>query len=404
MANIAGYRAITEATYQFCRFFCGQITSAGKVPRAKVLVVGAGVAGLAAIGSAKTLGADVWAFDTRPEVKEQILSMGARFLEFDRVEESQSQDGYAKEMSQGFIDSEVSLLSSKARDVDIIITTALIPGKPAPKLITEEMISSMKQGSVIVDLAAAAGGNCALTMADKVVTTSNGVKIVGYTDLPNRLPAQSSRLYSQNLLNMMKLLSGYDEDTGQTKNYGSIDVDLEEVVIRTMTVISDGKIIWPAPPIPVSYTEKTEKIVPIPKVDEVKDEAKDEAKDEEEQKITKEKIFSAIRKYGFVYLNALLFIYFSNIAPASFLSHFTVFALSCVVGYYLVWKVTPALHTPLMSVTNAISGIIIIGAILQISGDGLVGILSFLAVLIASINIFGGFTVTQRMLKLFRKK
>jgi NAD(P) transhydrogenase subunit alpha len=375
MANIAGYRAIVEAAHEFGRFFTGQITAAGKVPPAKVMIIGAGVAGLAAIGAAGSLGAIVRAFDTRPEVKEQVQSMGAEFLELDFEEEAGSGDGYAKVMSEAFIKAEMALFAAQAEEVDIIVTTALIPGRPAPKLITKEMVASMKPGSVIVDLAAQTGGNCELTVADKVTITENGVKIIGYTDLPSRLPTQSSQLYGTNLVNLLKLLS-------KEKN-GEIDIDFEDTVIRGVTVVRDGEVTWPAPPIQVSAQPKQAAAAPIEKV---------------EKKPT-----SPVVKYGLIALAIILFGWFANSAPKEFLSHFTVFALACVVGYYVVWNVSHALHTPLMSVTNAISGIIVVGALLQIGHGGWVSFLSFVAVLIASINIFGGFTVTQRMLKMFRK-
>lgn len=377
MANIAGYRAIVEAAHEFGRFFTGQITAAGKVPPAKVMIIGAGVAGLAAIGAAGSLGAIVRAFDTRPEVKEQVQSMGAEFLELDFEEEAGSGDGYAKVMSEAFIKAEMELFAAQAKEVDIIVTTALIPGKPAPKLITAEMVASMKPGSVIVDLAAATGGNCDLTVADQVTLTSNGVKIIGYTDLPSRLPTQSSQLYGTNLVNLLKLLC-------KEKN-GEITVDFEDVVVRGVTVIREGEVTWPAPPIQVSAAPKAAQAAIEPK-------AKVEAKP-----------VSPWRKYLLLALAVVLFACLANVAPPEFLSHFTVFALSCVVGYYVVWNVSHALHTPLMSVTNAISGIIVVGAVLQMGHGGWVTFLAFVAVLIASINIFGGFTVTQRMLKMFRK-
>ncbi|MEN5015571.1 Re/Si-specific NAD(P)(+) transhydrogenase subunit alpha [Erwinia sp. Eh17-17] len=376
MANIAGYRAIVEAAHEFGRFFAGQITAAGKVAPAKVMVIGAGVAGLAAIGAGRSLGAIVRAFDTRPEVKEQVQSMGAEFLELDYEEEAGSGDGYAKVMSEAFIKAEMALFAAQAEEVDIIVTTALIPGKPAPKLITAEMVASMKPGSVIVDLAAQNGGNCELTVPDTIATSPNGVKIIGYTDLPSRLPGQSSQLYGTNLVNLMKLLC-------KEKN-GEITIDFDDVVVRGVTVIRDGDVTWPAPPIQVSAAPKAATTAaPVEK--------------------PAEKPASPLRKYGPIVLAIVLFGWLANVAPAEFLSHFTVFALSCVVGYYVVWNVSHALHTPLMSVTNAISGIIVVGAVLQIGHGGWVSFLSFVAVLIASINIFGGFTVTQRMLKMFRK-
>ena len=376
MANIAGYRAIVEAAHEFGRFFTGQITAAGKVPPAKVMVIGAGVAGLAAIGAANSLGAIVRAFDTRPEVKEQVQSMGAEFLELDFKEEAGSGDGYAKVMSEAFIKAEMALFAAQAKEVDIIVTTALIPGKPAPKLITREMVDSMTPGSVIVDLAAQNGGNCEYTIANQVVTTAGGVKVIGYTDLPGRLPTQSSQLYGTNLLNLLKLLCKEKD--------GSITIDFEDVVVRGVTVVREGEVTWPAPPITVSaQPQAATKTVEAPK--------------------EPEKPVSPCRKYALIALAIILFGWLANVAPKEFLGHFTVFALSCVVGYYVVWNVSHALHTPLMSVTNAISGIIVVGALLQIGDGGWVSFLSFIAVLIASINIFGGFTVTQRMLKMFRK-
>ncbi len=379
MANIAGYRAVVEAAHEFGRFFTGQITAAGKVPPAKVLVAGAGVAGLAAIGAAGSLGAIVRAFDVRPEVKEQVQSMGAEFLEVDFKEDSGSGDGYAKEMSDEFNKKAAELYAEQAKDVDIIVTTALIPGRPAPKLITKEMVDSMKAGSVIVDLAAANGGNCEYTVADKVITTENGVKIVGYTDMVGRLPTQSSQLYATNIVNLLKLLAKEKD--------GNINIDFEDVVLRGVTVVKEGEVTWPAPPIQVSAQPEQKPAQPA---------AKPEAKKEEPT--------SPVKKIAGLAVGLGAFAWIASVAPAAFLSHFTVFVLACVVGYYVVWNVTHALHTPLMSVTNAISGIIVVGALLQIGqGNGVVSFLSFIAVLIASINIFGGFTVTKRMLEMFRK-
>ena len=377
MANIAGYRAVVEAAHEFGSFFTGQITAAGKVPPAKVLVIGAGVAGLAAIGAANSLGAIVRAFDSRPEVKEQVESMGASFLEIDFKEEGGSGDGYAKVMSEEFNRRALALYAEQAKEVDIIITTALIPGKPAPRLITKEMVASMKPGSVIVDLAAATGGNCELAKAGEVVVTDNQVKIIGYTDLPSRLPTQSSQLYGTNLVNLLKLLCKEKD--------GNINIDFEDVVLRGVTVIKNGEVTWPAPPIQVSA--QPQKAATAPQA------AKKEEKPADPR-----------IKYGVMTLVGVLFLWLASVAPAAFLSHFTVFVLSCVVGYYVVWNVSHALHTPLMAVTNAISGIIIVGALLQIAqGSFFISILAFIAVLIASINIFGGFKVTQRMLAMFRK-
>ncbi|KJY87374.1 MULTISPECIES: Re/Si-specific NAD(P)(+) transhydrogenase subunit alpha [Vibrio] len=378
MANIAGYRAVVEAAHEFGRFFTGQITAAGKVPPAKVLVAGAGVAGLAAIGAAGSLGAIVRAFDVRPEVKEQVQSMGAEFLEVDFKEDSGAGDGYAKEMSEEFNKKAEELYAEQAKDVDIIITTALIPGRPAPKLITKDMVDSMKAGSVIVDLAAANGGNCEYTQADKVITTANGVKVVGYTDMVGRLPTQSSQLYATNLVNLLKLLSKEKD--------GNIDIDFEDVVLRGVTVVKEGEVTWPAPPIKVSVQPEQKPVEPVKVAEKV------------------EQPVSPIKKLAALAIGVGGFAWIASVAPPAFLSHFTVFVLACVVGYYVVWNVTHALHTPLMSVTNAISGIIVVGALLQIGqGNGVVSFLAFIAVLIASINIFGGFTVTKRMLEMFRK-
>ncbi|WP_375749880.1 Re/Si-specific NAD(P)(+) transhydrogenase subunit alpha [Vibrio sp. HN007] len=378
MANIAGYRAVVEAAHEFGRFFTGQITAAGKVPPAKVLVAGAGVAGLAAIGAAGSLGAVVRAFDVRPEVKEQVQSMGAEFLEVDFEEDTGAGDGYAKEMSEEFNKKAEELYAAQAKDVDIIVTTALIPGRPAPKLITKEMVDSMKAGSVIVDLAAANGGNCEYTVADKVITTDNGVKIIGYTDMVGRLPTQSSQLYATNLVNLLKLLCKEKD--------GNIDIDFEDVVLRGVTVVKEGEVTWPAPPIQVSAQPQAQP-EPAAPIEEVKEEPA-----------------SPVKKVAMIAAGIGAFAWIASVAPSAFLAHFTVFVLACIVGYYVVWNVTHALHTPLMSVTNAISGIIIVGALLQIGqGDGVVSVLAFIAVLIASINIFGGFTVTKRMLEMFRK-
>lgn len=378
MANIAGYRAVIEAANQFGRFFTGQITAAGKVPPAKVLIIGAGVAGLSALGAAGSLGAIVRAFDTRPEVKEQIESMGAEFLEVNYVEETEvSSTGYAKTMSAGYQAAQAAMIAEQAKEVDIIITTALIPGKPAPLLITKEMIASMKSGSVIVDLAAQAGGNAALTVKDEIFQTENGVKIIGYTDLPSRLPTQSSQLYATNLVNLMKLLCKNKD--------GLIDIDFADEVVRGATVVKEGEISWPPPAISVSAAPAT----------------KAEAK---EAVIIAEKEANRWIKPAAAIVAAGLFGWLASVAPSDFLAHFTVFMLACIVGYGVVWNVAHSLHTPLMSVTNAISGIIIIGALLQVGSDSaVVAVLSTIAILIATINIVGGFTVTHRMLKMFQK-
>ncbi|MEE3608659.1 Re/Si-specific NAD(P)(+) transhydrogenase subunit alpha [Avibacterium paragallinarum] len=376
MANISGYRAVVEAANAFGSFFTGQITAAGKVPPAKVLVIGAGVAGLAAIGTANSLGAIVRAFDSRPEVKEQVKSMGADFLEIDFEEEGGSGDGYAKVMSEEFNRRAMELYAAQAKEVDIIITTAAIPGKPAPRLITKEMVDSMKPGSVIVDLAALTGGNCEYTKPGEVFVTPNQVKIIGYTDFPARLPTQSSQLYGTNLVNLLKLLCKEKD--------GNINIDFDDVVLRGVTVIRDGEVTWPAPPIQVSAQ-------PQQKVDVVVEKKEEKPQDPRV-------------KYGIMGAIGVLFLWLGSVMPAAFLSHFTVFVLACVVGYYVVWNVSHALHTPLMAVTNAISGIIIVGALLQIAqGSFFISLLAFIAILVASINIFGGFKVTQRMLAMFRK-
>lgn len=380
MANIGGYRAVVEAAHHFGRFFTGQITAAGKVPPAKVLVIGAGVAGLAAIGTAKSLGAIVRAFDTRLEVREQIESMGGEFLvlHFEGEEDGSTSSGYAKVMSDEFIKAEMELFAQQAKEVDIIITTALIPGKPAPKLITKEMVDSMKPGSVIVDMAAASGGNCEYTVPGELYVTPSGVKVIGYTDLPGRLAAQSSEMYATNLVNLTKLLCPNKD--------GSIRINFEDVILRNMTVIQNGTVTFPPPPISVSAAP-----------------AKKEDKPQEAQAPAK-KAPSGL-KYVFGLLAILLFGWIGYFSPPEFLSHFTVFALACVAGYYVIWNVTHALHTPLMSVTNAISGIIVVGALLQINSPMMaVKILSFIGILIATINVVGGFTVTHRMLKMFTKE
>ena len=377
-ANISGYRAVIEAAHAFGRFFTGQVTAAGKVPPAKVMVIGAGVAGLAAIGTAHSLGAIVRAFDTRLEVADQIRSMGGEFLKLDfKTEDGGSSDGYAKVMSDEFIKAEMDLFAKQCKEVDIIITTAAIPGKKAPLLITKDMVASMKSGSVIVDLAAATGGNCEGTVAGKVITTANGVKMIGYTDLAARLPAQSSQLYSTNLVNLMKLLCKNKD--------GSIDVNFDDVVLRNMTVTKDGEVTFPPPKISVSAAPKANAQTAAP--------AKQEPKKA-----------SPALKIASLAAIVVAFMLIGVCAPEKFLPHFTVFVLACVVGYYVVWNVSHSLHTPLMSVTNAISGIVVVGAMMQIGNSVLIGILAFIGVLLVSINIFGGFAVTRRMLAMFRKQ
>ena len=380
MANISGYRAVIEAAHHFGRFFTGQITAAGKVPPAQVLVIGAGVAGLAAIGAAGSLGAIVKAFDTRLEVAEQIESMGGEFLKLDFPQEAGgSGDGYAKVMSDEFIKAEMALFAEQAKVADIIITTAAIPGKPSPKLITKEMVDSMKPGSVIVDLAALGGGNCEYTVPGEVFVTDNNVTVIGYTDLPNRLAGQSSQLYSTNLVNLSKLITPAKD--------GQAVLDFDDVIIRNMTVTHAGELMFPPPPIQVSAAPQ-QQAAPA---------AAPATKPEKAPKPLWQKLALPV-------IGVLIYLWASHYAPQEFLNHLTVFMLSCVVGYYVVWNVTHALHTPLMSVTNAISGIIIVGAVIQMSNiNGFASFLAFISVFLVSINIFGGFYVTRRMLNMFRK-
>lgn len=382
MANIGGYRAVVESANNFGRFFTGQVTAAGKVPPAKVMVIGAGVAGLAAIGAARSMGAIVRAFDTRPEVREQVESMGAEFLEVDMEEEGAGKGGYAKVMSDAFIKAELALFEEQAKEVDIIITTALIPGKPAPKLITSEMVKLMKPGSVVVDLAAERGGNCEETQPGKIAK-KHGVTIIGYTDLPSRMATVASELYATNLVNLVAELTPEKD--------GQFNVNMEDDVIRGVTVVQAGEITWP-PPEP-----KTPKAAPKP-------DASQQAEKPEPAPVPAWRTKRA-GKLALLVVTILALYGIGAHAPQSFLTHFTVFVLSCFIGWQVVWNVTPSLHTPLMSVTNAISGIIVIGAMLHLAeSDGaLVGIISFLAVMIASINIAGGFRVTHRMLSMFRK-
>jgi len=377
MANIAGYRAVVEAAHQFGRFFTGQITAAGKVPPAKVFIIGVGVAGLAAIGAASGLGAIVRASDTRPEVKDQVKSLGAEFVEVDYTEEGTGVGGYAKVMSEGYQQAQREMYAKQAKDVDIIITTALIPGRPAPRLITAEMVESMKPGSVIVDLAAEQGGNCELTVAGEIVVR-HGVTIIGYTDLPSRLARQSSNLYATNLLRML-------EELCKTKD-GNIDVNLEDEVIRGATVIKEGVVTYPPPPPKLSAAPAQPKAAAAPPAPK------------------KALLPAPVKTVLGLGVAALLFYGVGISAPPAFLAHFTVFVLACFVGYMVIWNVTPALHTPLMSVTNAISSIIAIGALIQISSPGIVltGLATF-AIVLTSVNMFGGFWVTQRMLGMFRK-
>ena len=381
MANIAGYRAVIEAAHHFGRFFTGQMTAAGKVPPAKVFVVGCGVAGLAALGAANGLGAIVRATDTRPEVKDQVKSMGAEFVSPDyKEEEGVSATGYAKVMSEAYQKAQKEMMARQCMEVDIVITTALIPGKPAPKLITAGMVESMKPGSVIVDLAAEQGGNCELCVPGEVVVR-HGVTIIGYTDLPSRLAKQSSTLYANNLLRLL-------EELCKEKD-GNITVNMDDEMIRGATVVKDGSITWPPPPISVSAAPVGATAAPPVPV-----------KAAEKKPLLPAWASTAIT----LSIGAFLFFSLGAVAPAAFMSHLTVFVLACFVGYMVIWNVTPALHTPLMSVTNAISSIIAIGALIQVSSPGiLLTILAGLAIVLTSVNMAGGFWVTQRMLSMFRR-
>lgn len=389
MANIAGYRAVIEAGNNFGRFFTGQVTAAGKVPPAKVLVIGAGVAGLAAIGTATSLGAITYAFDVRPEVAEQIESMGAEFVFLEFEESSQNSaatGGYAAPSSPEFREKQLEKFRELAPDIDIVICTALIPNREAPELWTADMVEAMKPGSVIIDLAAEKGGNCKLTVMDEKIVTKNGVTIVGYTDFPSRMAAQASTLYSNNIRHMMTDLTPAKD--------GVIVQNMEDDVIRGATVTYAGEITYPPPP------PKIAAIAAAPK--------KEKAKEltPEEKKAAELAAFKAASKQQFTLLGigGALMLLIGMFAPVSFMQHFIVFALSCFIGFQVIWNVSHALHTPLMAVTNAISGIVIIGALLQIgSTSWLVILLSFVAVLIASVNIVGGFLVTRRMLAMFQK-
>lgn len=385
MANIAGYRAVIEAAHHFGRFFAGQITAAGKVPPAKVLVIGAGVAGLSAIGTASGLGAIVRGFDTRPEVKDQVESMGGEFLDLDFKEEGSGAGGYAKQMSPEFIKAEMDLFAQQAKEVDVIITTALIPGKPAPKLITAEMVKSMRAGSVIIDMAAEQGGNCELTEPGQAVVKF-GVNIIGYTDLPSRLAGQSSQLYANNVWRLLEELT--------PKKDGQIHLNMEDEIIRGVTAIKAGEITWPPPPPKLTMAPASAAPAKKPESKPAKGGAHGGSSAPQSAAMVAVIMITA--------LLALLFV--GQFAPPVFMNQLTVFAISCFVGYMVVWNVSASLHTPLMSVTNAISGIIVIGALLQVSSTNpLVQAFAALSILVATINIAGGFLITQRMLKMFRK-
>ncbi|MFC9493521.1 Re/Si-specific NAD(P)(+) transhydrogenase subunit alpha [Streptomyces sp. NPDC056982] len=379
MANIGGYRAVIEAANEYGSFFTGQVTAAGKVPPATVLVIGAGVAGLAAIGTASSLGAVVKAFDARQEVADQIESLGGEFLrpDLEGLDTGPSADGYAKEMGNEFNRRTAQMYRDVISTVDIVVTTALIPGRPAPRILDEDMVASMRRGSVIVDMAAANGGNVAGTLADQKVVTANGVTILGWTDLPGRLPTQASQLFGQNLVNLMKLLTpGKD---------GQLTLDLEDVVQRGMTVCHDGEVLWPPPAVHVSAAPAAP--------------AATAAQPPKPEK----KPLSQGARVAIMGAAAALFLVLTAFSPPPFLGHFTVFMLSVVIGYYVIGNVHHALHTPLMSVTNAISGIIVLGALLQVGEYGH-WLIAFVGILVATINVFGGFTVTARMLQMFKRE
>lgn len=377
MANIAGYRAVVEAAHAFGRFFTGQVTAAGKVPPAKVLVVGAGVAGLAAIGAAGSLGAIVRATDPRPEVADQVASLGGEYLSVDPAAAEVSATGYAKEMDDDYKAREAQLYAEQCKDVDIIVTTALIPGRPAPRIITAEMVASMKAGSVIVDMAAANGGNVEGTVKDQAIVTDNGVTIIGYTDLAGRLPAQASQLYGTNLVNLLKLLTPEKD--------GKVVLDFDDVVQRSVTVVRDGETTWPPPPVQVSAAPAAQPAAaPVVKPE--------------------KQPMSTGRRLGVTFAAAAAIFALIAMSPAALQVHLTVFALAIVIGYYVIGNVHHALHTPLMSVTNAISGIIVVGALLQVGHGNLpITVLATVAILLASINVFGGFAVTRRMLAMFSR-
>ncbi len=400
MANISGYRAVVEAANQYGGFFAGQVTAAGRTKPAEVLVIGAGVAGLAALGAARSLGAVVRAFDTREATREQVQSLGGKFIAFEFEESGEGEGGYAKQMSDAFLKAEQDLLAQHASEVDIIITTALIPGKPAPVLITPEAARGMRAGSVIVDLAAERGGNCPLSEADKIVT-KDGVTFIGMTNLPSRMPRLSSQMYATNITHFL------DEATQE----GALTLDLEDEIQRGMLILHDGEMMWPPPKreAPVKKAAKeapkgevAKSAPPAPKVKKTSKSSKKSSHGSSHSPEPKPPSTAATVALG-IFCVALIGLGF--VVPKDFLQHLTVFLLACVVGWHVVWNVSPALHTPLMSVTNAISGIILIGGMLLIHGDGFTasGVLGMVAVLIASINVAGGFLVTQRMLRMFRK-
>jgi NAD(P) transhydrogenase subunit alpha len=392
MASISGYRAVIEAANAFGRFFNGQVTAAGKIPPAKVFIAGAGVAGLAAIGTAVGLGAIVRANDTRAEVADQVVSLGGEFVKVEYEEEGSGGGGYAKVMSEGFQQAQREMYAKQAREVDVIITTALIPGKPAPRLITADMVKSMKAGSVIVDMAAEQGGNCELTEPGKAVV-KHGVTIIGYTDLPSRLAKQSSTLYATNLFRLT-------EELCRTKD-GVINVNMDDDAIRGLTVIKEGSITWPPPPLKLPAPPAAAKPAAAPP-----------AAQKGHGHGAAAAPMSGRATAALFFLGAVLFWFIGSHAPAAFVTHFTVFILACFIGYMVIWNVTPALHTPLMSVTNAISSIIAIGALVQVAPPVATAVerpeawiigLALVSIALVAINMFGGFAVTQRMLQMFRK-
>jgi NAD(P) transhydrogenase subunit alpha len=382
MTNIGGYRAVIEAAYEYGSVFTGQVTAAGKVPPARVFVIGAGVAGLAAIGTASSLGAVVRAFDIRRAAGEQVESMGAEFVWIDSEDESQGADGYAREMRGDLHRRAMEVYARECPEADIVITTALIPGRPAPRLITAETVARMRSGSVVVDMAARNGGNCELTEPGTVVTSHNGVRIVGYTDLPARLPTQASQLYGTNIVNLLALLTPAKD--------GQIVLDLDDEVVRGLTVTHEREVLWPPPPVSVSALPSAPARAADPPA-----ETSSAATVRRDPR----------RGYVAMALAAVLFTLVATVSPAAFVGHFTVFALAVIVGFYVISNVTHALHTPLLAETNAISGIILVGALLQVgSEDPLVRSLALGATVVASINVFGGFAVTGRMLRMFRRE
>lgn len=404
-ANLSGYRAIIEAATNFGRFFTGQVTAAGKVAPAKVLIIGAGVAGLAAIGTARALGAIVRAFDTRPAVREQVQSLGAEFLEITLAEDGDGGGGYAKEMSPAFIAAEMALFLEQAKEVDIIVTTALIPGKKAPTLVTTEMVEAMRPGSVVVDLAAEQGGNCELTQPGKVVT-HKGVHIIGYTDLPSRMAEQASQLFGTNLCHLL-------DDMGGAAKFR---IDMDDEVVRAMTVAHGGAVTWPPPKVEAKPAAAPAAAPAAPKPAPAAQAPAPAAPKAAPKPAAK----SGHGGHGhgggapaggasnvMLVLSGVALLALGAVAPPVFLTHLLVFVLACFIGYQVVWNVTPALHTPLMSVTNAISGIILVGGMVQLGSGGTfsaASVLGAVAILLATINVAGGFLVTQRMLRMFRRE